>query len=132
MYCADAVRKDERNSLLQRQNKPMLSKQTRASSSDIATIFTSAKPTGTPFFVARYNKSAYLEAHFAVIAPKNIANKAVLRNSLRRKWYAALRIALQNKPITQGLLVLILTKAAIPLTLPERTKAIEAYLTKLI
>jgi RNase P protein component len=107
----------------------MLSKQNRATSADIATLFTKAKPAGMPFFVARYMAKPG-KSQFAVIAPKTVAKGAVLRNSLRRKWSAALRAALLTTTPPSGLYAFTLKKEATDISLPDRTAALISYFKK--
>lgn len=108
----------------------MLSKQNRVSSADIATLFTTAKPAGMPFFVARrISRPGRLQC--VVIAPKTVAKQAVLRNSLRRKWSAALRAALAGTTPPPGIYAFTLKKEALSVPLPERIAAFSAYFKRL-
>lgn len=108
----------------------MLPKQKRLSGRDITQLFKGGKTTGTPFFVARYAKEEGNLVRCSVIAPKTIAKTAVLRNSLRRKWYASVDHALKTTAPVPGIYAFVLKKEAIPLTLTKRTQAITSFFSK--
>lgn len=108
----------------------MLSKGKRLSGRDITKLFKGGKTTGTLFFVARYAKEEEEGVKCAVIAPKTIAKTAVLRNSLRRKWYASVDHALKTNNPVPGIYAFVLKKEALLLTPTERTRAIITYFLK--
>ena len=105
----------------------MLSKQNRVSGQSIALLFKNAKPTGTPFFVARYGNAAQ-NPQFAIIVPKTIAKTATARNSSRRKWYGSLRTVLKTLTPKNGMYAFILKKEGLELPPKEREKALISYL----
>ena len=105
----------------------MVSKQNRLSGRHIAILFKTAKPTGTPFFVARHASAEDGVPRFAFIAPKTIAKTATLRNSIRRKWYGSLRDALKKNQAVSGIHAFVLKKEAIEATSHERIGALEVY-----
>ncbi len=108
----------------------MLPKQKRLSGRDITQLFKGGKTTGTPFFVARYAKEGGKGVRCAVIAPKTIAKTAVLRNSLRRKWYASIDQALSTISPASGIYAFVLKKEAITLTPINRIQAITSFFSK--
>ncbi len=108
----------------------MLPKQKRLSGRDITNLFKGGKTTGTPFFVARYAKEGDKTVRCAVIAPKTIAKTAVMRTSLRRKWYASIDQALTTAAPVPGTYAFVLKKEAIPLNSDERTQAISSFFSK--
>jgi ribonuclease P protein component len=98
----------------------------------IAVLFKNAKPTGTPFFVARYSPEPK-NSQFAVIAPKTIAKTAVARNSLRRKWYGSLQIVLktlENTGPKPGIYAFILKKEGMLVAPKDREQALKAYFSR--
>ncbi len=109
----------------------MLSKQKRLSGADITQLWKGGKPTGTPFFVVRHIKTDETSSRFAVIAPKTIAKSAVLRNSIRRKWYASLRQALKNKALMPGIYAFVIKKEGILAMPQERMQSLEAFFTRI-
>ncbi len=108
----------------------MLPKQKRLSGRDITQLFKGGKTTGMPFFVARYTKEGETGIRCAVIAPKTIAKTAVLRNSLRRKWYASLRQALASVSPKPGMYAFVLKKEAISAVPIDRNRAFTSFFSK--
>lgn len=106
----------------------MLSKQKRLSGRDITQLFSGGKTTGTPFFVAKYLPQNTTGC--AIIAPKTIAKTAVLRTSLRRKWYASLKQASTTIPTGTGMYAFVLKKEAISAMPSERVQSFINFFQK--
>lgn len=103
----------------------MLAKEHRINKGVFEAIMKEGKMVSSPLFTLRYMPSVDNTVHFAVVAPKSIAKTAVLRNSLRRKGYVAVK-PLLIKPFIG---VLFYKKEAIKLTSTEISSNI-VYLFK--
>ena len=83
----------------------------------------------SPLFTVRFLKSnPTKQSQFAVIAPKGIAKKAVLRNSLRRKGYRAIQAINTHLGAT---ILIFYKKPAIIATFEEIKTDIESLLKKI-
>ena len=66
----------------------MVPKKKRVSKELFQAIVKKGDTLSVPLFIFRYIPS--VDAHYAVVAPKGVAKKAVARNKLRRQGYAAI------------------------------------------
>ncbi len=76
----------------------MTPKKNRVDSRNIKKIFAEGKTLSSPLFNLRFIKSPLKLARISVVAPKNLANTAAKRNSLRRRGYLALSKHLKDIP----------------------------------
>jgi len=106
----------------------MFSKKSRLSKEAFSETFESGTKTSNRFFTLIYKGFLDHPAKFAVVVPKKVEQKAVGRNTLRRRTYAALR-ALPHQPKT-GVFIFLAKKDAQTLSFSERKDVLQELLEK--
>jgi RNase P protein component len=106
---------------------PMLPRTKRLTGALVKEVVAKGKTLHSPILSVRIlEESRFKGGFFAVIAPKKAASTAVLRNSLRRKGYSALRLVIAGKECAGAVLVFMKPEAAsVPLsTIKEELSAL--------
>jgi ribonuclease P protein component len=101
----------------------MIPRTKRVSKEAFSKTFKNSRFFSTPYFSFKVTQDT-LSPHFSCVVSKSVAKQAVLRNSLRRKWYNAFA----KLPITKGTYLIFLKKEAISLSFSQIQKATQAII----
>jgi ribonuclease P protein component len=104
----------------------MLNRSSRLTTKQFNEVMKNGKVVHSAFFMARMSSPAE-STRISAVTPVKIAKKAVLRNKMRRRTYAAVRPLLAGISFTAH--IILIAKA--PLLLIEESAAIQADLRDL-
>lgn len=84
----------------------MLKKVHKLNTSEFKEVFNFGKTIKNPLFIIKYKKGQKNFARFAVVVSKKISKKAVQRNVLKRRFFAALKELYPIFPVSDYIFIL--------------------------